>query len=80
MNYTAGHIVESLKKYYDTIKSLDTTVSGDNINNFMKISKKALNLTKDYTILSNYKIYQENKEIQIKLKKSMDNLNEFLKR
>lgn len=51
----AGHIEDSLKIYYDTVKKLDGEEAGNIISQFMKILNKALNLTKDYAIIANNK-------------------------
>jgi hypothetical protein len=79
-HHTAGHIVDSLKRYYDTVKGLNGELAGKNIATFIKISNKALNLTKDYAILANDKSLEQGKDIQKKFKESLEKLNKLLKK
>lgn len=68
----AGHIDNSLKLYYDTVKKLDGEEAGKLISDFMKILNKALNLTKEVAITANNKQKEKsqntNSDILSKLK------------
>ena len=73
----AGHVEDSLKLYYDTVKELDGEEAGKLISEFMKILNKALNLTKEFAIKANNKQKEKSQiidsEILAKLKE-MQNL------
>lgn len=71
---TAGHIQKSLKKYFDTIHSLDGKEAGSFINQFLKILSKALFLTKDYAVLSNKNLDEKSADLHTKLNALLDKI------
>ena len=79
-HYTAGHIVESLKRYYDILKDLKEDETLENIRKFMRITDKALNLSKEYSILSNKRTLENGKVVEEKFRESLIRLNKFLEK
>ncbi len=73
-HYTAGHIEKSLKKYYDTILDLDGETAGQNIKEFLKITGKALNLTKDYAALAHETQLKKSKETEAKVASALEKI------
>lgn len=63
----AGHIEDSLKVYYDTVKELDGEEAGNLISAFLKILNRALFLTKDYSIIANARQKEKSQAINIEL-------------
>ncbi|MFD0975412.1 hypothetical protein [Salinimicrobium gaetbulicola] len=79
-HHTAGHITDSLKRYYDRISDLDGEIAAKNIIEFMKISRKALDLTKDYAILANDRSVEKNKKIEKSFVETLERLKKLIKK
>ncbi|MCC9043300.1 hypothetical protein LNQ81_11520 [Myroides sp. M-43] len=76
----AGHIEESLKSYYDTVKELDGEEAGNLISKFMNILNKALNLTTDLAIAANNKQKEKNESVNSEILLKLNEIKNILKK
>ncbi|WP_313385208.1 hypothetical protein [Chishuiella sp.] len=76
----AGHIEDSLKIYFDTVKNLNGEEAGKLISEFLKILIKALNLTNELAILANKKQNFNNQNINLEIISKLDEIKNIFKK
>lgn len=76
----AGHIDDSIKVYYDTVKELDGEEAGYSISEFLKILNKALFLTKDYAVMANVRQNEKSRATDKELSSLLSKVKDLLKK